>query len=1572
MSTVRKQTLKASLCALGVALLLPGLLHAAPTDIANEPLALPASNVPPNIMLLLDDSGSMAWQYTPDYMTDNLCLDSLDDGSSSALGTDLDRCTVGDPPMMSTDVNTQYYNPEVRYYPAVNYDGSPMSSMTAANTSNWTSVPTDGVSSGTNDFRRDTLGSNATTANIVTGYPDRVWCKNTSDSATGTNCKTNSAYSYPDTVYGRGKTSGGSTKYKTGAPYYYRLLPTVYCTDATLIKCLHTSTPSGLYTVPAPVRYCNDVTLGDCQAKYQGSYARPEYTGILSSSGTDQAATATITVTNPQGDALSGSITAINLNDGTNTTNLITAPVGATGPIDPINTATAIAAAINGAAIVPPGETIPYVASATGNVVTITAPAVGANYNGYTLTVDSPGTPGASASITFSISGTSAARRRRSADSFNSLTVLNVALLPSSISCDSSCASAGDQDDWMGNAVAAMINSGTATHGYTAVTSSGGSTVTITAPAGTGGSLNGAKLTETDSGISVSNSPNGSYGWYFHGGSTAGDIENSDFVRTNIVSGQTYTKYPARTDCAAVSSCSYDEEMTNFANWYAYYRMRDTMAKTAIGRAFLTLTTNYRVGFITINPVASGSSVSSSRYLKVDDFATGSGGQKDLWYQHLYSTSSNGSTPLRQALSRVGRYFAGVTSGINNGMDASPIQYSCQPNFTLLMTDGYWNGSNAGTDLSGNAIDNEDNVNAGYSTRAIGAYDGALAGSNETLADVAMYYYKTDLRTDLNDHVPPVGNDNAPHQHMSTFTVGLGLAGQLNYDPNYDTKTSGDFVDIKQGSKNWPSPVSNSETTLDDLWHTAVNGRGKFFSAKDPVSLASSITDTLNAVQMRVGAGAAAATSNLQPVAGDNFAYAAEYRTVEWTGDVKAYTIDLSTGDISTHALWSAGDLLDQRTALDRTIYTYDSTDTSAPGTGNGNRLKAFCWPGATASGLYPNCSGEAELSATEMSYFDPLTLSQAIGWPSDGSGRDVSASAQKLVDYLRGDAANETTGGSGPSDLFRRRNHVLGDVVNAQPAYLKGSPFSYNVGSAYVGKDPFYQEYKQTTDGTTGTRKGTVYVGSNDGMLHAFETDPDNNPYYQTAGISTATQGDDTFTGTLNTSAVSGEGSERWAYVPSMVLPELKQLAETPYIHRFFVDGTPVIGDVCFGHTASTPCASQAAWHSILVAGLNSGGRGYYALDITNPNNPVALWEFKGGSGTTCLTPAQANSGTYFQDCNLGLTYGNPIIVKRKWDEKWVVIVSSGYNNIAPGDGQGHLYILDAQTGAILNRVDTGVGCNGLSATAPCTIGTIDPSGLGKINAWVDNADYDNTGLRVYAGDLKGNLWRIPLDTASPSAYKLVTLTDPGGTPQPITVKPDLGEVQGFAVVYLGTGKYLGSSDLTDTQVQSIYAIRDDLTSTPIVLRGAGGELVQQSLSTIDSSTRTATGNAVNFNTDKGWFIDLPDAGERVNVDPVLQLGTLTIASNVPSNDNCVAGGYGYFNYLNYKTGSYVTGATADMASTKVAASLIVGFNVIKTADNNLHTEGTLADNTRPTFPNPTAAAAVTGQRVSWRELTR
>lgn len=1642
MSTILQHSKRLLVYAVSFSIALPAPLYAAATDISDGPLAQPATSVKPNMLLILDDSGSMARQFTPDYVSSNSnagavanCFDSRDK-NNPPTATPQD-CFAGDPPAMSPDFNTQYYNPEIRYYAAVNFDGISKGAMNAAATTNWTAVPTDNVSSSTENAARKGLhtgfqnsntaqdthwdvqkpGTALLTMDLTVGFPDRVWCKSTSDSATSSDCRTNSSYSYPSDVYGYGRDTSGARKYKFGAPYYYRIKATEYCSDASLKKCVASTGPTivggDVYAVPAKVRFCDTTALTNCQAKRTSTFKYPKFLGTVNSNaspspGTRAQGTITLVQASDSSPPIIRKITlALPGVLGGGFVDLIAGTITGSSGTDTAAGRNAVAdqivSAINAQTVVHGYSAARTTAAIDANpaVVTITAPAIGVDYNGVVILVDAPaGTPTTPARLTFTVDGTN------SGDSVDQISIGTggsaKALLSASVVCTSGAGCSGGgtaRDTWMAAAVAAAVNAGTGMHGYTA--SSSGDQLTIVAPVGTGPELNGFLMTFAETGLTNVT------GKSLSGGSAPNDLDHAsanfsngtnptsasgwvrenvgDFVRTDIVPGLTYPKFPARTDCAGTTTCTYAEEMTNFSNWFAYYRTRLQMSKTSIGRAFLTLGSDFRVGFKTIN-------FSSTHYLAVGDFNTGKGEQKELWFDKLYNAAANGGTPNRAALSRAGRYFGNQNP---DGMGPSPIQLACQPNYSILATDGYWNDSSGYYKLNGTTnVGNQDSGSGNppaevlpYATKKSGSWDGNSASN--TLADVAMHYYATDLRPDLDDQVPASGDDDAPHQHMTTFTVGMGLAGTLTYDPNYKTQQTGDFVNIKNGTTLWPAPTANAETTLDDLWHAAVNGRGKFFSAQDPVALANGIAETLNSVQARIGAGAAAATSNLQPVAGDNFAFTAQYQTVEWSGDIKARTIDLSTGVVASRQLWSAQALLDQRTHDTRRILTFDASDTTTAsitlpsGTSraqNANKLRSFCWTTATSEQSGGNCGDGGLLTTTEMdTHFDPMggpnsQLYQSVSWPTDGSNRHVAATKPTLVNYLRGETVNESNGGTALTDLYRNRAHLLGDIVNAQPAYVKAPPFNYT--------DPHYSTFRTNN----ALRFGRVYAASNDGMLHAFATDPDNVPYFQTAGISTPEASDDTFTGTLDTNAVSGEGSESWAFIPTHVFPTLKRLAEINYSvnHRYTVDGSPVVADVCFGHTASTPCASPSDWKTILVGGLNAGGRGYYALDITDPGSPKGLWELKGGTGTSCIASDAAVDGTQSEDCNLGLSFGNPIIAKRPADDRWVVIVTSGHNNLSPGDGKGHLYVLDAQTGKILQRISTPAG------------DSTTPSGLARINGWVNDATVNNVVRTIYGGDLQGNLWRFQLenvtnvasdptdDVPAGSLTLLAQLVDGLGNPQPITTRPDLGDVSGKRVIFVATGQLLGIPDKYTEQRQSVYAIRDDVNVAqvgPAVLdmkRNASNEIVgfvRQDF-TVGTTTRAiASPKPVDFSTNFGWFIDLPDGGagkpsERVNVDPVLQLGTLVVPSNVPSDATCVAGGYGWINFFDYRSGGHVAGATADIVSTKVSASLVVGINVVQLPGGTVKTIVTTADNQQLTQDTPVAPSNVQGRRVTWREL--
>jgi type IV pilus assembly protein PilY1 len=1079
-------------------------------------------------------------------------------------------------------------------------------------------------------------------------------------------------------------------------------------------------------------------------------------------------------------------------------------------------------------------------------------------------------------------------------------------------------------------------------------------------------------------------------------------------------------------------------ELTNFANWYTYYRTRMLMMKTSAGKAFAKLTGKYRVGLMKLND--------SAPTVPLGVFASPSS-HRDNWYDKLYKADPSGGTPLRSALSNAGYYYAGKLSGTD------PVEYSCQQNFTILSTDGYWN-SGDGYDLSGGDVGNQDGTAArpmydgaqastSYTTpytryvydksgngcwgsnkrlrtrtqeqscTVIGSnsnctswtttnttYTGSCAssgsisvpspsttaaiagatvatagtsgGSEDTLADIAMYYYETDLRpgtcTLCTDNVFTSGKDNNTQQHMTTFTLGLGASGYMNYNLGYDTAGSGDFFSVKQGSTasatvctwqatgtvcNWPLPgMSGSDgliSNIDDLWHAGVNGRGAYYSATDPETLATGLSNALSSLDERRGAAAAAATSTLNPVAGNNSAFVASYSTVSWKGNLESRSINVDTGLVNENADWcvetipadtcDAPSFLQEDTAGDASAWycvtpganscangILDGTDCKVPvATACTGTMTAMVtdttdtrkiWTsGANATTLnnfkLPVDGGDlnpADFNATKLagltqwaSYVVDAAATPAVNQPTDA--------VASIVDYLRGQKGKEFSKGY-PDDLFRSRDATLGDAIESQPAYIAAPTFKY--------VDTGYDAFKTAN----ASRGGTIYIGSNDGMLHAFN---------------------------------ASNGNERWAFVPSMVIPKLWKLADRDYAinHEYYVNGSPVISDIYDG----------SSWKTILVAGLNGGGRGYYALDITNPAAPVHLWDF---------SPAQ--------DTDLGFSFGRPVVTK-KADGTWVVLVTSGYNNGSTdgagnanspaGNGKGYLYVLNANTGAKISKIATATGTASI------------PSGLAQISAYASDGEKNNEAVFVYGGDLLGNLWRFDINAGS--VVKFAVLKDSnGGSAQPITTKPEIGNVLAsnglHRVVYVGTGQYLSEDDLTDTQIQTIYAIKDDdlpgSTGTTTLDAHATSALVQQTF-TVSSTQRVATSPAqtVNFATQRGWLVDFP-AGERINVAPQLVQGTLLVPTTVPSNTVCSPGGESWLNFFDYRNGGAV--GSGGVVGVK-ASGLIVGMNVFYITDpvtGKIVPKVNVVTGLDPTpklVPDPVFSTSGSGfqkKRAIWREL--
>ncbi|HWH80896.1 MAG TPA: PilC/PilY family type IV pilus protein [Burkholderiaceae bacterium] len=982
-------------------------------------------------------------------------------------------------------------------------------------------------------------------------------------------------------------------------------------------------------------------------------------------------------------------------------------------------------------------------------------------------------------------------------------------------------------------------------------------------------------------------------------------------------SGYDWTKWSVVTSSSGWTAA----QKTNYANWYSFYRTRMLAMRASVGRAINGIdAARFRVGY---SAISSNSYTSSTGFLPIKDFDSGT--QKSDFYAKLYAAPTNGYTPLRPGLEKIGKYFGNRKldgSALGSGQD--PLQYSCQRNYAIMTTDGYWNltdepnlrSNYAPTQLDGSsAIGNQD----GGSTPRPLLDDGKTQGSNwvtggsgvaNSLADIAMYFYQTDLRTGTpgvggcvgaiagqdvcaND-VKPSGNDTAGHQHMTTFAVGLGVAGQLAFRPDYETATSGDFYKLKQGTIPWPNPNVTSTgatvvTRADDLWHAAVNGHGRYYSAASPADLVTGLSNALDSISSTTGSGAAAATSSQQPVAGDNAVFLAQYTTVLWQGNLKALTIDTATGAVSTTASWEAKDTLKAQVAAStdtRNIYFFN-------GSGSGTQLSSFTYANLSAAG-----KGAPFVNLCQTGAYK---LSQCAALVAQGAAMQTSANdGGNVVNYLRGRTEYEDiVANAGTARLFRPRvDTPLGDVINAAPVYVKASSFRYT--------DAGYSSFKAST----ASRVGVVYLAANDGMLHAFS---------------------------------ASTGAELWAFVPSMVMANLWRLADADYAngHRYFVDGTPVVGDVYDGTN----------WRTVLVGGLNAGGRGYYALDVTDPANPKALWEL-----------SSAN------EADLGLSYGNPVITKNKAGA-WVVAFTSGYNNVSPGDGNGHLYVRNAITGASLANLPTytsGTTAAGSTAT---------PSNLAKISAWVD-ADTDNTAKRLYGGDMLGNLWRFDADDnvlpAGNEALRLGQALTPGGAAQPVTVRPQLTKVAvgtgTVPTVAFATGRYLGATDVGDSTLQSVYVLKDDLTATGLGVLRDNAAMVQQTMaSTVIAGVttrRVTTLNALDWNQKSGWYMDFSlSAGERVNVDMQQSARLLAVATNTPAASACNPGGTSELYFFDITNGS--------ISDAFDSGFMTAGLNLVKigTALKVIQWDVTSKATVRP--PNSalfTSSASL--RRSSWREL--
>lgn len=947
------------------------------------------------------------------------------------------------------------------------------------------------------------------------------------------------------------------------------------------------------------------------------------------------------------------------------------------------------------------------------------------------------------------------------------------------------------------------------------------------------------------------------------------------------------TKFPRfkdRVDCVSQTAyCTWSEEVQNYANWKTYHSTRLDMAKTGVGLAFQPLAASFRLGYGTINNISSSSNLASG--VKLYDTPTNS-----AFLTWLNALATNGGTPNRNAINKVGQYY---TRGDNGGpwaetpsSGSSPLNTlysgtedkthaSCRRNYTILMTDGYYNETYTdATDYDSTLQTNA----AGVTYTPTGPYSDTASGAafTSSFADIGFKYWFQSLRPNLSQTgLKAVINDEATWPHMNFYAIGLGISGTMDAfttvpDPSGNGRINPVLNSLSGTSStrllDWPTPASNNPVAIDDMWHATVNGRGQFLNAGTAEKLRTAIRSIVSAISGIDSSQAGVAVSAVE-LSSTTRKYTPIFVPGEWSGNVKAF--NLSGGGDQLNVAWEV------EAATGKDPISGANTYTSLI-------------PSYLTRNIY---AGNGATSGTRAVPFQYSSLTSAMVTDM-GGGLPVTTN---LVDYLRGDASNEATDENAlkASAVYRVRQTRLGDVVNSTPTFVKT-----NVDLKY--DDLAVGGYRTFVNNKIANRKeGVLFVGANDGMLHAFR---DGNPIAGGNSVSS-----------------SPGGIEVFAYIPNALLPSINKLADKGYGHQYYVDG-PLTETDTYLPTAGT-------WANMVLGTTGAGaGKPSKSSPATSPTS--AVFAINTTALTTDVTALNASSvqwevsskvagfeelGHVLSDVQAGPTP----------DGSWVAIFGNGYESRTC---KAQLFIVNMETGALVRVIDTLAGTCGANK-----------NGLGGVRL-VRN----DTGMviGVYAGDLLGNVWKFDLSSTNKADWKVGLGGDPlykTDAGQPITAPPTVVDLSttpavtqpkpGYMVV-VGTGKFYEAVDKTSTNQQTLIGIWDDRPFGAADI-GTGAARVSKSLLVAQevkvTTTATVAGNVVTRvattkNTvdytagKKGWIFDFPNSGQRLVYPMELLVNRFVAVDSISpkgiSTDPCVGGvgGEGFFYIFDALSGAAPT----------------------------------------------------------------
>lgn len=830
-------------------------------------------------------------------------------------------------------------------------------------------------------------------------------------------------------------------------------------------------------------------------------------------------------------------------------------------------------------------------------------------------------------------------------------------------------------------------------------------------------------------------------------------------------------------------------------------RSRIEIAKTASRSLIDNLGADNRVGLSKYNGSNGGT------LLEVVDGLTTA--KRTAIKADIDAISASGYTPLAETLADIGYYFSRGATNLTLHPDTSPVTQTRADVFSAGYTrSSTWNSG-------GNPVQ--------YFCQKSFA---VMLTDGRPTEDRSISKYLCDYDGDTPDadgsscpNYDKKAGQDYESMNSSDFLDDVAMA-LYEIDLRPDLSDPDGKMDDKNNVTTFMIGFADDQVINDPLMiDTATNGGGLFLqaaNAQDLVKAFDKIADTIKQDKPSAAALAANSTS----VEMDAVVFQAVFDSTDWSGDLVAFPVGKDGVVAVASPYWKAATKLTDPAA--RKIYTFE------PGTSQG---VDFSW-----SALHPQQQDKLDVNPdTKL---------------DDNKGSDRLA-------WIRGvhDKEVRKAGGEFRSRYIPSKNQewILGDIVNSDPVFMHANDFGYETLQASEADS--YADYKKAK--TAG--KPVVFIGGNDGMLHAFRADV----------------GD------------PKSGEELFAYVPNGVYENLSKLTSVDYSHTYFVDGSPTVGDAYF----------DGAWHTMLIGSLGAGGKSVFALDVT---------EFATKAPELAVPTASKIVKWEISDANdIGLTYSKPQIARLNNGE-WAAIFGNGYNS---KNEQAFLYVVNIKTGSVIKKLAAGAaGSNGLSTPA-----LYDQDG-DRIIDYVYAGDLQGN---LWKFDLSSKTdaseWGVAY--AGSPVFKAV---NKDGQSQPITAQPVLGTPPAISptpadlgvMVYFGTGQYLEAGDIaSDYPVQSFYGIWDNGSA---ITDDRDEVLQQQSIisttTAFDATLRRTTDEDVEWDTQRGWYMDFDVsgvAGERVITQALLRYDRVIFLTMIPSTAVCQPGGTSWLMELDALTGA-------------------------------------------------------------------